>query len=781
MFRLNRYLLVFVLFIGLFTLASIAAQETTPPVEPPTEAPTLEPPTTEPPTLEPPTIEPPTVEPPTLAPPTETATVEFPTQTLTATFTETATATSTATLESTATATATSTSETSITPSFTPTVTTTAVFTPTMGPTAGMPNYSATLQAWNESQAMGLQSQNQLLNTCATSINSSYSIVAPPSLGNPSTDFYTAVAQAHSMGAASPYPIYLCEGTFPLHETVGFSVDVEIYGRGVGESIFTQSNYSTMGHMFVIDDFTFTTVEFHHVTFTQALNPGGAGVIKIWGSSSLRIFDSQFIYNQGAYNGGIEGGGLLVYRSIFEDNLASTGNAGAIGSYTLEAECVRFENNSTAENGGAIFMVENAEIHNSSFIGNSAVFDGNQIYAQGWYIDAQNNYWATTPTVPDEVTNTVDTSSPLLTDPTSHYATGDYYALTTCAMAAPVPLPGGICEPSLMGRSTLDEDCITPTLTPSLTPTSTIAPNIWYVDCNVANGFARARNYPSFDGEVIATIPSGTILFGYEQRTGADGTQWLRITDYEAAVNNSTLWVAIAYGTPILTQIPPSACPQLTPVALSSVTPYPTTTATSIPIIPPPSTCMTGLDCPLTGTSPTDAQIIAFVLACEGGVNWQVINNQRLEDSLGIAHVIYNRMFTATYHASAVDIVRQSGQFQCYYQGSHTSLNLATLSDINQLPIDIRDAAQNLVWGIPPADLSDTALDMRIDYYGLYTFGVYGDPTIVPMTPSPSDLLSPYCTTNLSRSLDLFISFAPFGTGSVNTTAYFSDFPNCVL
>ena len=78
MFRLNRYLLVFVLFIGLFTLASIAAQETTPPVEPPTEAPTLEPPTAEPPTLEP----------PTLAPPTETATVEFPTQTLTATFTE---------------------------------------------------------------------------------------------------------------------------------------------------------------------------------------------------------------------------------------------------------------------------------------------------------------------------------------------------------------------------------------------------------------------------------------------------------------------------------------------------------------------------------------------------------------------------------------------------------------------------------------------------------------------------------------------------------------------
>ncbi len=512
MFRLNRYLLVFVLFIWLFTLASIAAQETTPPAEPPTEAPTLEPPTAEPPTLEPPTFEPPTsepptsepptVEPPTLAPPTETATLESPTET----FTETATATSTATLESTATATttATSTSEASITPSFTPSATTTAAFTPTIAPTAGIPNYSATLQAWNESQAMGLQSQNQLLNTCATSINSSYSIVAPPSLGNPSTDFYTAVAQAHSMGAASPYPIYLCEGTFPLHETVGFSVDVEIYGRGVGESIFTQSNYSTMGHMFVIDDFTFTTVEFHHVTFTQALNPGGAGVIKIWGSSSLRIFDSQFIYNQGAYNGGIEGGGLLVYRSIFEDNLASTGNAGAIGSYTLEAECVRFENNSTAENGGAIFMVENAEIHNSSFIGNSAVFDGNQIYAQGWYIDAQNNYWATTPTVPDEVTNTVDTSSPLLTDPTSHYATGDYYALTTCAMAAPVPLPGGICEPSLMGRSTLDEDCITPSPSPTFTPSPTPTPSVF---CIFEGQYLYPYRAPITNNQPLPQIP----------------------------------------------------------------------------------------------------------------------------------------------------------------------------------------------------------------------------------------------------------------------------------
>ena len=350
-------------------------------------------------------------------------------------------------------------------------------------------------------------------------------------------------------------------------------------------------------------------------------------------------------------------------------------------------------------------------------------------------------------------------------------------------MSMPTPIPA-ICEPSLMGRSTLDEDCITPSPspTPSLTPTSTIAPDVWYVDCNVANGFARARNYPSFDGEVIATISLGTILFGYEQRIGADGTQWLRITDYEAAINNSTLWVAIAYGTTILTQIPPSICPQLTPVPLNSVTPYPTTTATALPIVPPPSTCMAGRHCPLSGTNPTDAQIIGFVLACEGGVDSLAPDDQRLEDALGIAHVIYNRINSSTYHSSAVDIVRQSGQFQCYYEGAQTSLHLATLSDINNLPLLIRDAAQNLVWGIPPGDLSSTQLDMRIDYYGLYTFGVYGNPTQIPMTPPPSsDLLSPYCTTNLARSLDLLISFAPFGTGSVNTTAYFSDFPNCIL
>lgn len=384
-YRCSKLLLLGIMLALLVSISpSLLAQEST------AEPPTPEPPTAEPPTLEPPTLEPPTVELPTSEPPTATEapslTATFTeTPTLTATYTETPTAAASLTASPTLTPTSTFTATPSLLPSLTPTTTVTPIYTPTAMATPGMPDYAAELQQWRDNQ--GSARQSQLLDTCSTDINSSYAIVAPPVSG-PADDFYAAVAQAHIGGSASPYPIYLCEGTFPLDETSNSYVDINLYGRGADVTIFYQSNTTTMHGMFSMNG---NTLNFHNVTVTGGRRGGGGAGVKTW-SGTLNIYDSVFSENQGDAGGALHGGGGgEILRSYFVNNTALVDEAGAVQAYTLEADCVRFENNTALGNGGAIFLVFDATIHNSSFTGNSAGLDGNQIYAQGWAIGAQQN------------------------------------------------------------------------------------------------------------------------------------------------------------------------------------------------------------------------------------------------------------------------------------------------------------------------------------------------------------------------------------------------------
>lgn len=396
-YRCSKLLLLGIMLALLVSISpSLLAQEST------AEPPTPEPPTAEPPTLEPPTLEPPTVELPTSEPPTATEapslTATFTeTPTLTATYTETPTAAASLTASPTLTPTSTFTATPSLLPSLTPTTTVTPIYTPTALATPGMPDYAAELQQWRDNQ--GSARQSQLMDTCSTDINSSYAIVAPTVVDNRAVDFYAAMAWALQSGSASPYPIYLCEGIFPLDETVGFFVDTIIYGRGADLSTFYQSNTTTMGGMFTVQGST-TTVELHHVTITSGWRSGMSGAaVKIW-SGTLRIYDSKFSDNQAGGGGAIDGGGVIVERTYFQDNVALTWDSGAIGAYTLTADCVRFEGNSAADRAGAIFLVFDATISNSSFIDNTAKGEGNQIYAQGWTVNAQQNWWAVSPLSP---------------------------------------------------------------------------------------------------------------------------------------------------------------------------------------------------------------------------------------------------------------------------------------------------------------------------------------------------------------------------------------------
>src|SRR5690606_37108042 len=119
--------------------------------------------------------------------------------------------------------------------------------TPTMMPTAGKPDYAATLQQAT-AQAGSRQMESLLDEDCSTDINSDYAIVAPPVSG-PAEDFYVAIAQAHQSGSASPYPIYLCPGIFPMDQTAVLYADLYFYGRGAEATTLYQSNTVTMDRM----------------------------------------------------------------------------------------------------------------------------------------------------------------------------------------------------------------------------------------------------------------------------------------------------------------------------------------------------------------------------------------------------------------------------------------------------------------------------------------------------------------------------------------------------
>jgi hypothetical protein len=84
---------------------------------------------------------------------------------------------------------------------------------------------------------------------CNVQINNSYAIVPPPATGSTrAVDFYSAIAKAHESGSASPYRIYLCDGTFPLDETVVLHANIKFYGRGVDFTTIRQSgNPNVMG------------------------------------------------------------------------------------------------------------------------------------------------------------------------------------------------------------------------------------------------------------------------------------------------------------------------------------------------------------------------------------------------------------------------------------------------------------------------------------------------------------------------------------------------------
>jgi PA14 domain len=318
----------------------------------------------------------------------------------------------------------------------------------------------------------------------------------------------------------------------------------------------------------------------------------------------------------------------------------------------------------------------------------------------------------------------------------------------------------------------------TPTPTPSPTPTATPTPTepslgTWYVVCQIPGNLdgVKARNFPTGDGQEILRYGPGTALSEFERRQDADGIEWIRVTGYES-YNGETLWVAIAAGgaTNLTPTAPQGGCPPVTP--LPTYIPQPTATITyqgaSI-------NCPTVNWCPheviYNGNPNTpNVAVLAFVLACEA-------DNDPL-DAVNIAWVFKNRTRSGAFRGSIWDVMRQSGQWDCFLYGARTN---TILGNSQSVPQQITDLATLLLNGSPIAQPSD----IRIRWYGLYTYGT--GPFAPPANENllPADLINgvynnivsagqcPYPQATLNT---IYIARSPF-SGRSFTTVFFTDSP----
>jgi hypothetical protein len=328
---------------------------------------------------------------------------------------------------------------------------------------------------------------------------------------------------------------------------------------------------------------------------------------------------------------------------------------------------------------------------------------------------------------------------------------------------------------------------------PITNPISDIYPRsftVYHVPCSQIT--VNARNFASFDGQWIRSYPGGTILYGYavpprytitpnapNAYYDDAGTPWVRITGHEAYPIDNTLFIRSvdSDGNPLITiGTPTGPCLGLTPVPF--VTPQPTATV-SVGVVPPG--CQGDNYCPLVNETPSVEDIVAFVLACEAGSD--DFNSPIFEvdfvDAVNIAYVIRNRMKSGLFRGSALEVVQQAGQFDCYLYGTEQS-NLATLSAI---PATIRELARQLIQG-QPLTAQPTSLNIR--WYGLYTVGI-GSDAAGRQNFTETEILN-LVTTQMQCTPEegLLVSFAPFKRleeGDLQvfdyTTVYFSDDPSC--
>jgi hypothetical protein len=317
----------------------------------------------------------------------------------------------------------------------------------------------------------------------------------------------------------------------------------------------------------------------------------------------------------------------------------------------------------------------------------------------------------------------------------------------------------------------------TPTFTP--TPTASAIPQVYHVSCALQNP-ANVRNFPAgdpiipqIDGRVLFTLPQGTLVNVYELRPARDNVMWARISDYEDPNVNGrdTLWIRT---TDNFNTILVSGNPSCTPLTANLQQPTFIPPTPSYPIASPG--CLAGRDCTHQLPGISDADLVSWMIACEAGAAAGIPAPGSVEDAIANAHVIYNRMESLTYAGTARQVVTQAYQWSPWMEGCNSSLNLQSLGEIDPL---IQDAAEAITSNPPVEPVAP--LNPLIDYLALYTFGV-PNPNHPNSPPPVATMLAPYCPQGTAQAMQVYLAIASFGNGArPNASVFFSDGPGCNL
>lgn len=280
------------------------------------------------------------------------------------------------------------------------------------------------------------RSFDMLSTDCSLSDSIDYVVV------NTATELQEAVICANLWQRATPFPIYLAENapTFELSDSLDITAQIEIYGRGMDESVI---NGAANAQMF---DVSSGSLLLSHVTLNGSTSSGQhyGGGIYIW-SGYVEIRDSR-IQNNRALNGGgaimLSTGNLVIERTQFLNNTAGGGAAIQVGGYgdstgTLTGDCILFEgNHSPGQYANALLAVDLTQVTISmSAFKNTTV---NEITVRdNAQVNVNGNYWEEPPPSVQIYDNGIITwDNVLLTDPTGDG--GD----PSCAPHDPVTVPG---------------------------------------------------------------------------------------------------------------------------------------------------------------------------------------------------------------------------------------------------------------------------------------------------------------------------------------------------
>jgi hypothetical protein len=322
-----------------------------------------------------------------------------------------------------------------------------------------------------------------------------------------------------------------------------------------------------------------------------------------------------------------------------------------------------------------------------------------------------------------------------------------------------------------------------PTMPPFFNPPQ----NYRITECSI-NQQVNIRNFPALDGRLVGTAGCTTPVSVYEQRIDNASNRnpalpsdyWYRVSPYQtttppagATAIANAYWIRShdANGNPLLvtSQAPPPIA--LTP-GLVAPSPAPIVTQAAN------SECGVGNWCPFQGVAnPPAIELIAFVIYCEDD------NLGSESGAMDVAFVIANRMKSSRFNASsAVGVISQAGQFECYGSGARPTSPVANKYFTNY-PSHIQSIANllatqplSIYWRqFTNPNGIQTVVNQDVAHIGLYFQGVLASQNPQLSRDVQRGLVQAGC------QLQSYFGYSKVEANQNFVNAFFSDASNCTV